>query len=318
MSFPIDIRKNQDYSTGAQAPRYFLEMDLERVAPGRKASIPVYWKPNHSHPVLKEIYTTELGGYKVERGNLPSLIESVKNSVNGMMEDGTLPYYSVSLPNGGRIPIFLVKEKLQTRVGKTKIEGKNITEVYQRLREILKTNGIVRNGFKLEVDIFLWHDLRLYPPAFVMKDMRERIWIPIFCSLRDGRPMLNYDEVNKPSELMDVSNVLNVREQMAYRIASYGGVRSQDQIFMDQTHDGVWKVIREQVEKTDQVLIYENEDRAIEIPIYEARNGLIAADRPRVFFGRDPSTLASVVAEVLMADGKLSSTVSLRVENKRR
>jgi hypothetical protein len=318
VSFPVEIRKKQDYRTGGESPRYFLEVDLDQVAPGRQASIPVHWRSNHSHPVLKEIYTTELGGFRIERGNLPSLVESVKTAVTGMMEDGTLPYYSVSLPNGGHIPIFLIKDKLQARVGKTKIDGKNITEVYSGLKEALKKNGIIRNGFKLEVDIFLWQDLRLYPPAFVLKDLRERTWLPIFCTIREGRAMLNYDEVNRPSELMDIYNVLNVREQMAYRIASYGGVRSQDQIFMDQTHDGVWKVIKEQVERTDQVLSYEREERLIEIPIFEAKRGLIAADRPRVFFGGDISSLASVVAEVLMNDGSLPSTISLRVETKRR
>ena len=56
----------------------------------------------------------------------------------------------------------------------------------------------------------------------------------------------------------------------------------------------------------------------IEIPIYTARTGLIAADRPRVFFGKDPSSLASVVAEALKASGIIASSVSLRVDTKRR
>ncbi|NYT11759.1 MAG: hypothetical protein GKC03_04310 [Methanomassiliicoccales archaeon] len=318
MSFPVEVRKNQEYHTGDEKPRYFLEVDLNMVAPGRKASLPIYWRSNSSHPVLKEIYHTEIGGFAIERGNLPSLLDSVKNAMGGMMENGTLPYYSIVLPNGNRLSIFLVKDKLQARIGRTKIEGKDIADVYKQLREALKGIGMITNGSQLKVNIFLWHDLRLYPPAFILRDIRERVWTPIFCSLKEGEAMLNYDEVNRPSEMIEIKNVLNLRDQMAYRIASYGTVRSANQIFMDQTHDAVWKTIREQVDRTDEVLSYEKSDLRFEIPIYTARTGLIAADRPKVFFGKDPSSLASVVAEVLKANGTIASSVSLRLDTKRR
>ena len=318
MSFPVEIHKNQEYHTGDETPRYFLEVDLDIVAPDRKASLPIFWRSNSSHPVLKEIYRTEIGGFAIERGNLPSLLDSVKNAMGGMMENGTLPYYSIVLPNGNRLSIFLVKDKLQARIGRTKIEGKSIAEMYKQLREVLRGMGMITNGSQLKVDIFLWHDLRLYPPAFILRDVRERVWTPIFYSLREGRAMLNYDEIDRPSELIELRNALNVRDQMAYRTASYGAIRSSDQIYMDQTHDAVWKAIREQVNKTDEILSYEKSDLRIEIPIYAARTGLIASDRPRIFFGKNQSSLASVVAEVLMTDGRINSTVSLRVETKRR
>jgi hypothetical protein len=318
MSFPITVRKNQAYSAGSEVSRYFLEVDLGEVAPGRKALLPVQWRSNSSHPLLKEIYQTEVGGFRVERGNLPSLLESVRTAIEGMKEDDTLPYYSIILPNGNRIPIFLVKSKLQARVLRAKIEGREISEIFEKIRERLISNGMLKKEWELKVDIFLWQDLKLYPPAFILKDLGARVWIPVFCSKMEGRHVINYDVLNKPSQLMEIEESIKLRDRLANSMMSEGRVGSPDQIYMDQTQDMVWKKVRKGLRDTGEVLAYESAERRIEMPIYESEDRLITAQRPKVFFGKNTSRLISTVANVLRKEGAIRSSVSLRLEESRR
>ncbi|MFP4546217.1 MAG: hypothetical protein ACLFPN_05135 [Methanomassiliicoccales archaeon] len=317
MRFPVEIRKNQDFRTGDQAPRYHLEMDLDRVVPGRRAVLPVYWRPNRSHPLLKEIYQTEIGGFQVERGNLPSLVDAVQAAVSDMVEGETLPYYSLVLPNGNRIPIFLNGEKLYTRMGKRSIEGTDIGEVYGKLRRELLSDGSVRRQEDLKLDIFLWHDLRLYPPAMIIKDPGGQVWVPIFCHLENEEIRLNYDLLNRPSRIFTIERLSELRAEVARTMASYGAMVTEETLYMDEVRDEVWREVRGLMSPRPEIISYEVGEEREEIEIFEREGELIAGARPMVFFGRDIDGLGRTVADILQRTGRVSSSMTVRIERRR-
>ena len=144
------------------------------------------------------------------------------------------------------------------------------------------------------------------------------MWIPVFCSMADGRNVINFDVVNKPSQLMEIEESIRLRDQLVDSMISNGRVSSPDQIYMDRLQDAVWKRIRAGLKPTGNVLAYESSEGRIEIPVYENGNTMIAAQRPKVCFGRTDSGLVSAMADVLRMEGAIRSSVSLRFEEKRR
>ncbi|MFP4196246.1 MAG: hypothetical protein ACLFS6_01165 [Methanomassiliicoccales archaeon] len=314
MRFPVGIRKNQDHRTGDPTPRYHLEVDLDPVVPRRYASLPVYWRPNRTHPLLKEIYQTEVGGFQVERGNLPSLIEAVQTAISDMVEGDTLPYYSLIMPNGNRIPIFLNGEKLYTKVGKKRITGQDIGEVYEKLRGQLLSEGMLRGEGDLKLDIFLWHDLRLYPPAMVVKGIGGRVWVPIFCHLENGGIHLNYDLVNRESKIFGLDQLSELRSEVARTIMSYGG---PDTLYMDEVRDEVWSEFKGLLRLRPEIITYDGGEGRKEIKIFEKDRELVAAVRPLMFFGRDIEGLVGTAAEVLQRNGWVPSSMSVKAERRK-
>lgn len=314
--FPIKIRRNLKYETGNEAPRYFFEVDLNEVVANRSAMLPVYWRLNRSHPILKEIYFTEIGGFRIEKGNLAALADAVPQAIETLVDHNTLPYYSISLPNGSKIPIYLADGKLQTKIGSVQIEGSDIGEVYRKLSKHLISSKIVKNRNDIIVNIFLWRDLKLYPPAFIFRDDKDRIWIPIFCHEKDE---LNYDIINQPSRILRMEELFDLRKEIITSLISTKAISPPYSIFMDQVRDEVWKELRKMVKPLDQCFICDTTaSQKFEISVYEITNELIAANRPKIYFGKDFEQLRSQVAEDMKKEGLIHNSTSLKIEKKRR
>jgi amino acid transporter len=322
--FPREIRRNLRYESGSEEPRYYLEVDLNEVVPNRSARLPVYWRSNITDPVLKEVYFTEVGGVRIEKGNLTTLVDAVPEAIRTLVTYNTLPYYLITLPNGVTIPFYLVNGRLQTTIGTIgvgggdieKLTGCDIGELYHKLSEYLISNEIIKSGSDLTVSIFLWRDLKQYPPAFVFRDDNDRVWIPIFSH---GKGELNYDIINQPSRILRVEGLLSLRREVIASLISAKAISSPYSMYMDQVTDELWSEMKKMLRPLDQYFVCETEaGQKLEISTYALANELIAASRPRIFFGQDLEQLRSEVTEDLKKEGLIRSSTYLRIEKRRR
>jgi len=327
--FPIEIKRNLKYKGGSEEPRYFLDVDLNAAVPNRSAMLPVYWQPNVTDPVLKEVYFTEVGGVRIEKGNLTKLVDAVPGAIRALVVNNTLPYYLITLPNGARMPFYLVEGRLQTTIGSIavsdgdieELSGGDIGEVYHKLSRHLVSNKIVKNMSEVTVNIFLWRDLKAYPPAFVFRDDNDKVWVPIFSH---GKGELNYDIINKPSKIVRVQELFSLRKEIVTSLISTKAISSPYSVCMDQVVDEVWSEMKKMVKPLDEYFVCETEaGQKLEVSTYEIltstlTNELIAASRPRVFFGQDLEQLRSEVTEDLKRERLIRSSTSLRIEKRRR
>jgi hypothetical protein len=317
LKFPVELCNNLDYETGHGTPRYFLKIDLDDVAEGRTASIPVYWRPNGSHPILKEIYYADIGGFRIEKGNLQTLAMAVEEAIETLVDHRTLPYYSITLPNNSRIPVFLVGEKLKLEEGGIKVTGEDVGEVYRKLSRQLISTKVIKSEDELRVSIFLWADLKLYPPAFIFQDIRKKVWLPIFSHEKSGTTMLNFDLIDKPSKFFKIEELVALRKEVSSYLMSNRSIFSPYSLFLNHVKDDFWKELHKTILKEDVCLRYENLGQKREISVYKIGEEHLAADRPRIYFGQDREQLRNNVAERLKEEGLVQSTTSVVVEKRR-
>ena len=322
--FPIEIKRNLKYKGGSEEPRYFLDVDLNAAVPNRSAMLPVHWQPNATDPVLKEVYFTEVGGVRIEKGNLTKLVDAVPEAIKTLVTYNTLPYYLITLPNGVTIPFYLVNGRLQTTIGTIgvgggdieKLTGGDIGELYHELSEYLISNEIIKSGSDLTVSIFLWRDLKAYAPAFILRDDSDKVWVPIFSH---GKAELNYDVINQPSKILRVEELFNLRKEIVTSLTSTRAISSPYSVYMDQVTDELWSEMKKMLRPLDQHFIGETEaGQKLEISTYTVANELIAASRPKIFFGQDLEQLRSEVTEDLKKEGLIRDSTYLRVEKRMR
>jgi hypothetical protein len=317
MRLPVQLRKNLDYESGSSQPRYFLLIDLENVASGRTAELPVFWRPNGFHPVLKEIYFADVGGFRIEKGNLQTFAAAVQAAVESLVAHGTLPYYSIALPGNTRVPVFLFGDKLKVEYGSMRATGENISEIHQKVSKHLLQTKDIKTKDDLKVSIFLWADLRLYPSAFVLRDTRGRIWFPIFTHEVGGAMALNFDLINQPSKFFRIDEFQGLLRELTRHMESQKTGSRHELLLLDQVRDEVWTELRKLLQKEEVCLRYENRGQKCEISVYKLGDMHLAADRPRIYFAVGREVLKDVVAECLKEDGLVQSTTSVVIERRR-
>jgi hypothetical protein len=313
----INLRRNPEYVDGSDDARYFFEVDLSKyLRSGSQALIPVFWRRNDApHPTLKEIYHVEIAGVKLEKGNLFALQKIVVEAIMGLISYGTLPYYFINLPDGADIPVYLVSEKLRTKLRDVEFSGNEIGEIWNRIAEYLVTLREIKRKEDVSVSIFLWKDLRLYPMAFVLRS--GRIWIPIFSH---GKGRLNYDVIGKPSEIIPVEHALDLCRKIAYELMDSRAISSIDDLKMDQISDEICDRLTEIHRKTGWVLSYYNNEKKVGIPILDASGEFLVVlknAKRGIYIGRDLEDLKRKVEMGLGGEGGVSTGGYLTLEHRR-
>lgn len=319
MSPQIEVCKNLDYEIGEIAPRYFLKVDLGDIVPGRSACLPVYWKPNSLHPLLKEIYSVEIAGYKIEKGNLQMLLGAVNEAIELLKGQDTLPYYSLIIPTGTRFPIYLKGDKLTIEINERLITGSDIGEVFEKCTNYLLSKKIISSEAEVTLGLFLWADLSLYLTAMVIRDARKRVWLPIF-SHKDfvGIRSLIFDVVNKPSQRFEISELAKLWYAVNSFLNQKHSFSPNMVLYADRVDDFFWKELKKTLLSTEASLRYYSEGKRNIIPVYKIDNILLGAERPRIYVGEDLEKLRSNVTRILNELGIVSGSASVELEQIRR
>ncbi len=321
MPFEVRTRKNLDWHEGDESsPRYFLEVDLSPVLPGsgRVARLPVRWRRNRGHPILKEVYWVEVAGMRVEKGNLAALEAAVPQAVAAFLEHGTLPYYFVTTPQGS-FPVYLVRGRLQLRTDTAALSAEDVGELWLRLAEHLLSARRIGAVEELEVSILLWSDLQVYPTGLLLRD--GRVLVPVFLRPGTEGSVLIHDVIGQPSRFLSPPELFALRREMASDLASCRAIPHPGALKMDRVRPEVWAALEGTARPTPYVLVCHQDERPLEFPVYEAEGEFFALQRSsysRLIFSSDLEELSRLVREDLVLRGKASGASLVAVEQRRR
>lgn len=320
MHFDIQVTKNLSYEEGSQSqPRYFFEVDLSAVLPGegRIARLPIFWKPNRAHhPLVKELYWTQILGTTVEKGNLAALESVIPEAIEAVIDYNTLPYYILSLPIWDGLPIYLSGGKLCLHLpdGPT-LTAEDVGQLWQRLGDHMLRIGKLGSRQEIGVTIVLWKDLQTYPMALAFAN--GKAWIPIFSQPSVEGLRLNYDVIGVPSRFLDVAEVFALRREIAANLVATRAMASPFDLKIEQVGEEVWEAIEGQVKPSGYVLSYFGEDARVQMPVYEVEGEAFAVDRsskPNLIFSPNFDDLLQHVTEELIRARRLPRATILTLE----
>lgn len=312
------IKRNPEYHEGTEKPRYFLELDFSQVVrEGVKAALPVYWHPNPSpHPMLKEFYWTEVGGVRLEKGNLAALEKAIPEAIMGIVDFNTIPYYYLCLPSKERFPVYLSEGKLRLRL---KPEPMFVADDIGQLRQkftdyLLKLNKISARE-EIEVELLLWKDLRVCLTAFAF--CSDNFWFPIFRYPSPKGITLVYDIIGKPSRFLSPEEVFDLRQELGLSLVSSRILRSPAELKMVEMREDIWQKIKEKMSPADCVLCYYVDGTKMVLPVYQVRKDFLTMEngkRAKVVFEADVEDLLRRFSVELSYNQKGVNVSSLTAE----
>lgn len=314
----VKMKRNLEYHEGTEKPKYFFELDLSQVVRGGvSATLPIYWRPNKSpHPLLKEIYWTEMAGAIIEKGNLATLEQMIPQAVMGIMDFNTIPYYYIHLPGEGRAPVYLSEGKLRLRLrGQPEFTGDDIGQLWHRLGDYLTMQKKIASKEDVEVSVLLWKELKLFPSAFVLGN--GKAWLPIFYSRKEDKAQLIYDVIGVPSRFLSVEEAFDLRREVAQSLISSRMLSSPYDLKMVQVQEEIWEKLKVNAQPTGFALTYFTDSAKIEIPVYETKGEVFSATRGskiRLTFSSSMEELSFRVSGELSRRGVLSTSASVSVE----
>ena len=313
MPFNVQIRHNPDYHGGSDAPRYFLHVDLSPLLPRPVGSwLEVFWRPNPGHHTLKEVYWVEVGGRRLEKGNLPTLMQALPEVLAGMGGFGTFPYYYLTYPQGGPLPVYHSEGRLRLRMNGRELSGYDIGEVWQKVVDGLLGKGLIGSREELEVHLLLWQNLSLYPMALALQGGRHLI--PLFQG--EGQEVL-YDVIGAPTRFLRPRDAFPLRREVAQSLLAARSLSSPYDLGMVGVLPQVWQDLEGGAAPTGFYLSYAGENRRVEMPVYQVNGEFFAVateKKRRLYFSATPEELVPQVALELSRERRLSSSALLTIE----
>ena len=272
----------------------------------------VFWRPNPRHPILKEVYWVEVAGRRLEKGNLPALMQAIPEFLTGMEGFGTFPYYYLTYPQGEPLPVYHSDGKLRLKMNGSELSGYEIGEVWQKLGDGLLGKKVISSREELEVHLLLWKDLSLYRTALALKGARHLI--PLFQG--DGQEIL-YDVIGDPTRFLRPMEVFLLRREVAQSLVAARTLSSPYELGMEGVLPQVWRDLEGSAAPTGLSLSYPTENSRVEMPVYQVNGeffAVAAEKKRRLYFGATPEELVPRVARELSGEQGLSSSALLSIE----
>ncbi|MCM8778547.1 MAG: hypothetical protein NC834_02005 [Candidatus Omnitrophica bacterium] len=325
MMLEVSLRKNPEYrETKEDLPRYFFEVNLDNVVPsGGASNIAVYWRPNpERHPILKEIYSCEIAGTVLEKGNLSALKKILPDFIEGLVNYKTLPYYYINIFGEIRTPVYLVEKKLQVRFSDgAYFSGLDISSIYKKIIGHFISTRRIKQEEEIELGLLYWKELRLFPFGFSFVDFNEKIFIPIFYKV-DGEINLNYDVIGQPSRILPLENIFDLWQEIASSLVTSGIISSLYELRIEGLVKELWERIRSLVNPLDSVLSFYKDGQKIILSIFQTKTKelfcLQEQVRLRLSFGQDIQDLRERLAKGLIKARKIRDVSELVLERMRR
>lgn len=329
----VKLKRNPAWVEGIEGvPRYFFEIDLGSMArERRRALVPVYWRPARSiHVLLKEIYSADIAGIGIEKGNLQALAQSVKDALLSLVRANSLPCYFLSWPSGGAmVPSYRQDKALHVRLGEVQFKASNIGQLRTRLAEYLIRTRKIKQPDELMVYLLSPGDLQIRPPDSVLfYPEASEIWLPVFYQEGERGKVLAVDLgalADGLPELEAAQDIFQLRQQVAESLFSAGKINDRLELRIGCIGAETWRGWQRLLVAKSLVLTYYADQARglggkVQIPIYANENEYIAAhkegsDRYALCFGRDEQDLRRRVAEELTRSGIIPSADWLTIES---
>jgi len=340
---PIELERNPEaiVELGAEnppdLPLYVLRVGMSSGFGRQKAGIPVYRRRNPAqHPILKEIYSCEVAGQRLEAANIFSLRAKVQTALEVIAPARTLPLcYFIAPRFDYSLPIYEEGSHLTCPIlAGPKIKADDLAGIRGPVERYLRAGGYLAEDEDPEVDVVRPSDLRLVPPAAVVRCLDdEAIWLLTVEGSSIEGPVIGL--VAHPSELAprahrgpdddappsapDTTGLLRL---IGHELVRRGRLRNPWTIYACAVRPEIWARTEELTDAASRYLAcYLEDGEALELPIRHTAAGeaLAALDQGgiTVFLAGDEQALAAVVAHHLVGTGHLAHPEDLRIEERR-
>ena len=339
----VDIERNPGavLELGAEAPPdvplYVLRVGVRGGFGGTRAGLPVYRRDNPApHPVLKEIYQCEVAGKVLESANIYALREKVQRQLDVIAPARSLPLCYFRAPRYDySLGVHQEGAHLACPVlAGPRIRAANLAEIREPVLDHLRAAGYLVADEAPEVLVLRPSDLRLVPPAAVIRSLEERnLWLPTVEGTSAEGPVVGL--LSHPTELLtevrrrrgapardappsavDVTALLRwVGGEMMIR----GRLASPWSLYAGEVRPEIWARTEELTDPTSRTLLaHLDGGTTLEVPVrHTAAGEAVGAIRDvgvAVFLAGDHDALAAVIGQYLVRAGFLRDPADLRPE----
>jgi hypothetical protein len=320
-------------------PLYLLRVGLRGGFGQARAGLPVYRRTNPSqHPILKEIYHCEVAGKNLEAANIFALRDKVQRQLETIAPARKLPLGYFRAPRFDySLPVYEEGAKLVCPVlAGPKIKAENLAELREPVVRHLHTAGYLTPGEDPEVLVLRPSDLRLVPPAAVIRSLDDAgFWLPTVEGSSPEGPVIGL--LSHPAELRPPTqrrrrgageddsvppsgpDVTALLRYIAVEMARRGEIVDPWALYACDLRPEIWARTEELTDPTGVALTahMEGGERLEMHARHTAAGELVAALSDRgiaVFLAGDQDALARAVGRYLVAHGFLRHADDVRPE----
>jgi hypothetical protein len=330
---PIGLERNPGAGVelGAENPPdvhlYLFRVGMRSGFGRQEATLPVYRRVNPSpHPILKEIYFCEVAGKTLEAANVFSLRAKVQQALEAIAPARSLPLcyfraarYDYSLPvyeEGGHLVCPVITGP--------KLKARDLAGLRGPVCRWLRAAGYLMEDEEPEVEVVRPSDLRLVPPAAVIRNLDEPgLWMPTVEGTSPDGPVIGLlvqpaelqvserrrtgSDLTTPPSATDVTGLLRY---MGTELARRGQILNPWTVYASVVRPEIWARTEEVTDPTGRRLHCYLEgagELALQIR-HTAAGEVIAAleeDGISVFLAGDEDALALCVGRYLAEAGFL-------------
>jgi hypothetical protein len=339
---PIGLERNPDATVelGAANPPdvhlYLLRVGMRSGFGQTEAALPVYRRVNPSpHPVLKEIYHCEVAGETLEAANVFALRAKVQTALEAIAPAHSLPLgYFRAARFDYSLPVYQEGNHLICPVlTGPSIKGRELADLREPVIRWLRSAGYLGTGEEPEVQVVRPSDLRLVPPAAVIRSIADpAIWMPTVEGTSADGPVIGLlahpavlegpqrrvtgPEQSAPPSATDVTGLLRY---LGGELAVRGHVTNPWTLYASDVRSEIWARTEEVTDATQRRLECFMEGAAeLRLPIRHTAAGEVCSALQEqgitVFLAGDDDALAATVGLYLVATGFLRNAQDLRIE----
>jgi hypothetical protein len=339
---PIGLERNPGAVTelGHENPPdvhlYMLRIGLRSGFGGTEAGIPVYRHMNPSpHPILKEIYECEVAGRRLEAANVFALREKVQRTLDVIASNRTLPLCYFRAPRFDySLPVYEQGARLVIPVlTGPKIRGRELADLRDPVTRWLRSAGYLMDGEEPEVQVVRPSDLRLVPPAAVIRCLDDQgLWMPTVEGTSPAGPVIGL--LVHPAELQTSerrrtgsgeapppsgTDVTALLRYLGAELARGGHLLDPWALYAGDVRSEIWSRTEELTDATNRHLHCFLEGAGeLRLAIRHTAAGEVTTalqeERITVFLAGDDDALARAVGRYLTGAGFLRHAEDLRVD----
>ena len=145
------------------------------------------------HPVLKEIFSCEVAGRTLEAANVIALEAKVAALLESIAPARTLPLCYFRAPAMDyELPVYEHDGRISSPIiGGPKLRATDLAGIRRHICRYLVSAGYAREAEDVEVLVLRPRDLRLVPPAAVLRSTADpAVWIPCVDGVSDEGPVV--------------------------------------------------------------------------------------------------------------------------------
>jgi hypothetical protein len=306
------------------------------------ARLPIHHRPNDApHPVLKEIYSCEVAGRKLEAANLFALREKVSSALDMIAPARSLPlaYFTVAAMDY-RLPVYEDHGEIVSPVlGGPKLKAPDLAGIRRAVCRHLTSAGYVEHDEEVSVGVLRPRDLKLVEPAAVFRSQSDpEFWLPTVEGISADGPVIgvlaNAARLSEPERPRagvgplaqetppadaDVVGLLRLlRAELGSRRRDGADVGA---LYASDVREEIWEAVEARTDDADSRLVaHLTDDEATELELGIRRTAAgdvccaFADTGINAFLADDEESLANMVGHHLHASGFLRFVQEIEIQ----